>query len=155
MDLVIGIGNTLRQDDGLGPHAVAGLAPRPGVNALTVQQLGPELAEPLAAATRVLFVDVHRDSEGIELSPVVERPVPTGHALSPGGLLELTRALYGRAPAADLLTAPGTAFGFGEALSPQGTASLPRLKHAIRDWIEDGVVATPELHGRAADRRTE
>lgn len=152
MDLVIGIGNTLRQDDGLGPHVVATLSSSPGVKTLSVHQLGPELAGDLAEAERVLFVDAHRNARDLALSPVKESPVPTGHALSPGGLLELTRALYGRAPLAFLLTAPGTAFGFGEALSSQATAVAPRVVKAIRDWIEDRP-AIPSRRPQAAQTR--
>jgi len=143
MDLVIAIGNTLRQDDGLGPRAVAGLSPRPGVRTLTVQQLGPQLAEDLAAAARVLFVDARQGGEEISLAPVPRRPVPTGHALTPGGLVELTLALYGRAPDAHLLTAPGVAFGFGEMLSPRTAALLPQIEDAIETWIEDRPAAAP------------
>jgi hydrogenase maturation protease len=46
--LVLGYGNTLRRDDAVGPlaaEAVAGWG-RPGVLALALPQLLPELAEP-------------------------------------------------------------------------------------------------------------
>ena len=57
--LVIGYGNTLRRDDGVGPHvaeAIAALA-LPGVEALVCPLLTPELAEAIARARRVVFVD--------------------------------------------------------------------------------------------------
>lgn len=57
-DLVIGIGNPLRGDDGVGwwlarRAETLKLTPR----VLRVQQLTPELAEELAGARRVLFID--------------------------------------------------------------------------------------------------
>ena len=60
--LVIGYGNTLRSDDGVGPRVAMAVASRewPGFNAIAVQQLTPELAEPLAAAELAIFVDARR-----------------------------------------------------------------------------------------------
>lgn len=57
--LVIGIGNRLRSDDGVGPRLAEeveawGLS---GVESMAVQQLSPELAPRLAACERVLFID--------------------------------------------------------------------------------------------------
>lgn len=57
--LLIGYGNTLRSDDGVGPSVVEAIDQRQllGVRSLTCHQLGPELAADLATAGRVLFVD--------------------------------------------------------------------------------------------------
>ena len=61
--LVIGIGNTLRQDDGVGWRVAEALAARVeagalvGLEALAVQQLTPELVEPIAAAGALVLVD--------------------------------------------------------------------------------------------------
>ena len=57
--LVIGYGNTLRGDDGIGPavaEAVAALG-LPGVRVIVAHQLTPELAADLADAQLVVFVD--------------------------------------------------------------------------------------------------
>jgi Ni,Fe-hydrogenase maturation factor len=57
--LVIGCGNDLRGDDALGPLAATAVAAwdMPGVQALAVHQLMPELAEALAEADLAIFVD--------------------------------------------------------------------------------------------------
>jgi Ni,Fe-hydrogenase maturation factor len=65
--LVIGYGNDLRGDDGAGPR-VAELVRGwrlPGLTAIAVRQLTPELAEPLASAEFALFVDA-RPPDGTE-----------------------------------------------------------------------------------------
>jgi len=57
--LIIGYGNTLRGDDGAGPRVaevVAGWS-LPNVRAISAAQLTPELAEALAGAEVVIFVD--------------------------------------------------------------------------------------------------
>ena len=53
MDLVIGIGNQLRKDDGIGPALVESLAERDGVESCIVHQLTPELAMRVCDADRV------------------------------------------------------------------------------------------------------
>jgi hydrogenase maturation protease len=61
--LVIGYGNTLRGDDGVGPR-VAEAVERlqlPGVRTLICQQLSPEHAEMISQAERVVFVDAAVD----------------------------------------------------------------------------------------------
>ena len=62
--LVIGYGNTLRGDDGVGPRvaeAVAAMA-LPGVRTLGCHQLAPEHAEAISRADRVVFVDAAVDA---------------------------------------------------------------------------------------------
>ena len=62
--LVIGYGNTLRGDDGVGPkvaEAVEALQ-LPGVRTLVCQQLSPEHAEPISRARVVVFVDAAVDA---------------------------------------------------------------------------------------------
>ena len=57
--LVIGYGNTLRGDDGVGPRVVEAIEALhlPDVRTLICQQLSPEHAEPVSQARTVIFVD--------------------------------------------------------------------------------------------------
>jgi Ni,Fe-hydrogenase maturation factor len=75
-DLVIGIGNPLRGDDGVGwwlAERAETLKPTPRV--LRVQQLTPELAAELAAARRVLFIDAWwPPGQGTHLHQPQDRP---------------------------------------------------------------------------------
>jgi|LZCG01.1.fsa_nt_gb hydrogenase maturation protease len=138
MDLVIGVGNTLRRDDGIGPRVVSSLPPLPGVRTIAVHQLTPELAERLGRAKRVLFVDAHLNEREIRLERVDEERTPPGHTFSPGGLLSLTHAVCGAAPEGWLLTVPGFDFELGERLSEEAAALLSTTRETILDWVKEG-----------------
>ncbi|MCC6421718.1 MAG: hydrogenase maturation protease [Gemmataceae bacterium] len=122
--LLIGYGNTLRSDDGAGPLVARAAAAwgLPHLQALAVQQLTPELAEPLAVADRALFVDarVERPDGGVEVTRLGSAggPIGLGHTGDPRWLLALAQAVYGRRPRAWLVTVPAATVAFGEQLSP-------------------------------------
>jgi len=121
--LVIGYGNTVRQDDQAGP----GVAERiealrlPGVRTLACAQLAPEHAEAVAQAQAVVFVDAQAGPQRLgSLQPVrpgVSLQVTT-HAAEPSTVLALARDVFGHAPPGWLLTVPAARFGFGTDLSP-------------------------------------
>ena len=149
--LVIGIGNPLRGDDGVGAllaeQAAMLTAAEPGgpVAVRSVQQLTPELAAELARLEAVLFIDAWPAPAGavprlIPLSPVDGAGSPSGshsdsHRLEPAALLAVSQALYGRAPAAQLLLVPAQAFEHGTALSPALKAALPQARALLRQWL--------------------
>jgi hydrogenase maturation protease len=121
--LVIGYGNTLRADDGVGPRVAEAVEALrlPGVRTLTCQQLSPEHAEPISRAEVVVFVDAAVDAR----AEVQWRPlVPTdssqlmAHAADPRTMLALSRDVFGHAPKAWWLTIPAVDLGFSESLSP-------------------------------------
>ena len=120
--LVIGYGNTLRRDDGVGPKvadAVAALA-LPGVVALACPLLTPELADPVSRAYRAVFVDAAvdapREVQLRKLAPADTSQI-MAHSASPATLLALARDVFGHAPDAWLLTIPAENIGIGEELS--------------------------------------
>jgi hydrogenase maturation protease len=134
--LVIGYGNELRRDDGVGPRAarvVSGWG-RPGTRTLAVPQLTPELAGEVAAAAEVIFVDADLAGEAVRLRTLLPADDgDLGHAGGPRGLLALAAVVYGRAPSAWLLTVPAADLGFGEALSAAGERGLAAaLRHLDR-----------------------
>jgi hydrogenase maturation protease len=86
-DLVIGIGNPLRGDDGVG-WWLAQRAERwlPPSQLRAVRQLTPELASDIAAAARVLFIDAWLVPGGSGLAPTRALPgPPDGAGRSAGG----------------------------------------------------------------------
>jgi hydrogenase maturation protease len=120
--LIIGYGNTLRTDDGVGPKvadAVEALA-LAGVRTLACPLLTPELAEPISKAGVVIFVDAAVDAPlevlRRKLEPAANSQV-MAHAASPPTLLALARDVFGHAPEAWLLSIPVTSLGVGEKLS--------------------------------------
>lgn len=139
--LVIGYGNTLRGDDGIGPAVAEEIAALglPGVRVLVVQQLTPELAAELADARVTIFVDAAVGTEPVT-AVRLDRPATAGaltHAADPHGLLALARAVYGRVPEAWLVTVGGANFGFRDALTPTGRENAQEavgyVEHLIRE----------------------
>ena len=130
--LVIGIGNPMRGDDGVG----ALLAEQ--VGGRSVHQLTPELAEELARLEAVLFIDAW-------LAPAATSPRLTeisaaagaleSHRLEPAQLLAASLALYGRRPRAHLLQVPAFAFAHGTALSAELQALLPGARALLHQWL--------------------
>ena len=121
--LVIGYGNTLRRDDGVGPKVADAIAAMklPAVCSLACHQLTPELAGTISQRCGVVFVDAAMDakSEVVELREI--QPADAGqifaHATDPCSLLALARQVYGHCPRAWSLAIPVEDLGFGDGLS--------------------------------------
>jgi hydrogenase maturation protease len=143
--LVIGYGNPLRGDDGAGPRVADAVAAwnRPGVRTITVHQLTPELADVIATARRVVFVDAEVGTVrvGVNRLEVCDSAYMFVHVGNPAWLMGLTRAVYGRCPPAWLVTVPGTAFGFGERLSETARLGIADAQRSIADLLEIPVSA--------------
>lgn len=141
---VIGYGNELRRDDGVGPR-LAGLVAgwgRDGVTAVAVHQLLPELADLLARHTFAVFVDA---AMAATLTVADVEPAPAvrlGHVADPAALLALSRLAYDRAPRAWLLTVPGSDFALGETLSAATAEAVPLALEAIRQLVESCLSTT-------------
>lgn len=121
--LVIGYGNDLRGDDAAGQRTAARVDAwrLPGVAVRALPQLTPELAEPLAAADRAVFLDAHPASSGTAIRVHrLRHAAPTArpaHTSDPAGLLALAQTAFGRSPEAWWITIPATDFSFGAPLS--------------------------------------
>lgn len=114
--LVIGYGNPLRQDDGLGWHVAERLRARTmvGVDVVASHQLAPELAEAISRAELVVFVDARHGTEPgrvtLQTTVASSEKVAFSHFLLPGQLLGLAGALYGVCPPAWTITVDGESF---------------------------------------------
>lgn len=135
--LVIGYGNTLRRDDAAGPmvaNAIAELA-IPGVQAAAWPLLAPELAQPVAEAQRVIFVDASVEApREVTLRPLepAESSQIMAHAADPRTVLALARDVFGRAPEAWLLTIPAEDLAIGEGFSELARQGVERAIAEIR-----------------------
>lgn len=152
-DLLIGWGNGLRQDDGVGGviAAAAGRWELPSLAVIERTQLTPELAPQLAAARRVLFVDAEPQAAagpgGWRLEPLLpvaaegaDAGTSTGlfsHHISAGKVLRLAETLYGRRPPAWQLLVAAHDDGFSTRLSPATGAVLGEVLAAVRRWCGD------------------
>lgn len=140
--LIIGYGNPLRGDDGLGWRVAERLAAEwPEAQTLTCQQLTPELAEPISRAARLVFVDAaaHGPPGTIHeqpLQPDASSPASFTHHVTPGVLLALSEKLFGHLPEAVLFSVAGESFDFGQALSLPVEAALPEVIRRVRAWAQ-------------------
>jgi hydrogenase maturation protease len=141
--LIIGYGNPLRGDDGLGWHAAqqcAAALPPSRVNVMAYHQLTPELAEPISQSGLVIFLDADAGELPGRLScrSVVAQPTEAGalsHHLTPQTLLACAQAFYECNPTAVVLSISGAFFGYSECLSPAVSAALPELLQYVQALV--------------------
>ena len=142
--LVLGYGNTLRRDDGVGPKAADAIAALnlPGVRVLTCQQLAPELAEPIARFHRRFCGCCHGRPPRGGLARTGNRRYWPNFCprLHPSALVALAGHLYGHRPHAWLLAIPATDLGIGDGLSPVARQGLDDAVRMIRSLSESWLV---------------
>jgi hydrogenase maturation protease len=149
--LVLGYGNTLRSDDGVGPKVAEAVAALnlPGVRALACGLLTPELADPIAQAARVIFVDAAVDApREVQLRPLApaDSSQIMAHAANPRTLLALARDVFGHAPPAWWLTIPVENLGIGEDFSLLAERGFATALETIRTAalpIQDSAFVMP------------
>jgi hydrogenase maturation protease len=158
MTLVIGYGNSLFADDGFGPAVIESLLEqlhgRQTIETISCHQLVPELVEPVAKATTVIFVDanVRLLPAQFDFSPLQldhdnmnrssDRSCGTSaHAFSVGSLLDTVVAIYGSRPACWLCSVGPVDLRLGGSLS----AGVRNLIPTAVDTILDSVSLTERL----------
>lgn len=135
--LVIGYGNLLRCDDGVGPKVAEAVQvlQLPRVRTLICQQLSPEHAEPISRSRTVIFVDAAVDAPTeVQLRKLEpnESVQLMAHAADPRTMLALARDVFGHAPEAWWLTIPAVKLGFGDDLSPAAQRGFEKAVQEIK-----------------------
>ncbi len=147
--LIIGYGNPLRGDDGIGCRAAEVLAEGGGdtpplqdngVEVIACHQLTPELAPRIAEADRLVLIDACASGAPGTITEQTLTPQQTEHHslthhVNAAGLLAMAQILYGHAPATTLFTVSGGSFDYGEALTPSVSAALPILCARVRALV--------------------
>jgi hydrogenase maturation protease len=140
--LIIGYGNTLCSDDGVGYYAAASLQTTniSGATILACHQLTPELAGPLFDVERVIFIDAQLGEPAGKVScqEVFSQDTKGNlitHHVSPQSLLALVQILFGYAPRAWLCTLTAQSFELGEQLTPTVQAAFPELLNTVRNLL--------------------
>ena len=142
--LLIGYGNPLRCDDGVGwllASQLAAVVDGASARIIAAHQLTPEMAEAVSRASEVLFLDaaVAEVPGAWTVRPVQPNPRESlsslVHHLTPSALLALAQALYHAAPAGQILTVVGADFGYGEVFSPEVEAALPDVRQYIDRFL--------------------
>jgi hydrogenase maturation protease len=131
--LIIGVGNPLREDDGMGPRAlqlVCGKLAPGTADMLECYQLTPELAAPLAESALTVLLDAAVDQPP---GSVRTRRVDPGelrtwsHQLSPSELLGLAQAVSRRTIPVFLVSGGVFHTGFTAALTPAAEECAKRM----------------------------
>jgi hydrogenase maturation protease len=147
--LILACGNTLRSDDGVGPRLARWAEERfesvPAVRVLSRQQWTPDLAEDVAHAESVVFIDSSVESSPGEVrihpvEPAAAGPGLASHHVGAAELLALSTELYGSLPReALLLTVGAGSTELGETFSKIVADALPEacslLEKTVRLWI--------------------
>ncbi len=163
--LVIGYGNTLRSDDGVGPAIAQAVSEweNPHIRTIICHQLTPELADPIAAADLVIFVDAiahigdsHPEIVVQSLSPNLlssgaeMTPNWMAHRCHPTTLLSLAQWLYHHAPKAWLVAIPAVSFAMGCEFSE---TAIQQMQTALK-IIEVIVQHSEQLDAKLSDSCT-
>jgi hydrogenase maturation protease len=147
--IVIGCGNPLRGDDGVGWYAVDQLAETVTdgkIEFVKCRELTPEFSEKLRDVKYALFVDASVEAESGVVNE--ESVIPKdnfssleSHKLGPAGLLAFSNALYGNIPKAMMLSVKGESFGYGEDISDTVRTVAEKLvfraKEILNIWLNN------------------
>jgi hydrogenase maturation protease len=140
--VVIGIGNSFRRDDGIGPAVAAEIARRglPGIRVLRCAAEPTAILDAWEGATRVVLIDAAVDGipgrvrrcavEELALSAAV-----SSHDLSLRQTVELGRALGGVPDSVNVVSVDVADTGHGEGLTPAVRAALPEAVRAVLDIL--------------------
>ena len=151
--LILACGNTMRGDDGVGlwlaEWAEQRFADQLGVRVIADHQWTPELAEDVARAQSVLFIDCSLDTApgSLHLTPLEPAAAGQGintHHQNATELLALANELYHSLPSnPQLLTIGAGSIEFGEAFSAAVSAALPEACRLIEETILQMLSAPP------------
>lgn len=157
--LIIGYGNTLCGDDGLGPIVARRLEnllspqQRQKIDIITLHQLDLVLSNQLGNYSAVIFIDAQIDLYAEDVVIEAINPIPnyqskvsnpalsnnvagfSAHFLSPQALLQLTEELYQIRPQAWIVAVRGYQTEMGEGLSPAGRSNAQKAVQAVQNLL--------------------
>jgi hydrogenase maturation protease len=138
--LIIGIGNPLRRDDGLGWAIAERLSQACNTtwDIRMVHQLTPDVAQWMANASLVIMVDASHEGEPGALhvrvlSPSAQPSAIGTHHTTPAELAALTTIIYGHCPPGVIVSMTGADFSIGEGFSSLVAQGLPLVEAAVRE----------------------
>ncbi len=145
MVAVIGYGNMLRGDDGIGIVAVRQIKDFvKGLNVDTYEyhQLTIDVLPVLSVYEKIIFIDCSTDiSHGEVLCHQIESDntftLTMTHHLTPQQILQLLEVLYNKNPSGYICKVGGRAFDFGCGISKEVKDSTPRLIEDCMRLIKD------------------
>jgi len=121
--LVIGIGNPLRSDDGVGPYIADSVEAKglSNVKVWVTQQLNMEDLERMLDFDRVILADASLDGPLLDFHPVeksVGQALSSSHHLSAEMFVSLASSIYHKDLRMHLCSLKGNTFEVGDKISP-------------------------------------
>ncbi len=131
--LIIGIGNPLRCDDGIGPYVAERIEAEGlnGVKVWTTQQLQLEDLERMLEFKGVVLIDASVDGQPLDFRPIQSTggQLASSHHICAETFVSLAKSIYHKELKMELCSIRGLCFDTGDTLSP---AVLERAAEAVK-----------------------
>jgi hydrogenase maturation protease len=140
--LILGIGNPLRGDDGIGVYVCAQLEElnTPRISVQTTHQLYTEWIYIFRQYDVVLLVDASLSDQEVVIRPISTAPVSSvnlSHHVAASQVAALTSLIVGSATRFFECAVPGDAFGLSDQLSEKGRMHADLAVAMITGWLDD------------------
>lgn len=144
--LIIGIGNTLRGDDGVGPYMVRCLKKQElpkGVACLELTAPDIILSETISDYKHIIIIDAIADPihepyrlYSLEQSPITKASSGfASHLVEWGFILTVAQEIYGHSPRTEMLGIGAFSFDFSETISPECLDNVKKAMEIINQKI--------------------
>jgi len=140
--LIVGIGNTIRADDGIGAYVCSAIDEMniDGIETLIVQQLDTGLVDEFLKVDKIVLVDASVKNDGVNFYPLKNEEsfsISSSHHLNANLLSSLIRKLYEKEINVMLCAVKGEDFDIGEQLSLTARQNAEKAVDLIVDWIKN------------------
>ena len=141
--LIVGIGNTLRSDDGIGAYVCSSISKMhiPHVNTIIVQQLDTALIDEFVKNDVVILVDAAVSGKAVSFYATGKNNssyIPASHNMSAEMLAALTHLLYKKDLQIMICAVKADNFALGETLSATARRHADDAVNSIVNWIKNG-----------------
>ncbi|MBL0356026.1 MAG: hydrogenase maturation protease [Chitinophagaceae bacterium] len=138
--LIVGIGNTLRGDDGIGAYICSCFDQLhiDGVKTMLTQQLHTEMVDELLCYDHIVFADASITGEPVDFYPLKKEevvPVSSSHHVNAVLLNALAKQLYQKDLPIMICSVSGENFEMGEGLSATAKKNADNAIDIICNWI--------------------
>ena len=147
--MIMGVGNILQGDDGVGVHALRrlqdALGMQPDIHLYDAGTLGATLLVEIEQTERLIFIDAMRMNtapgtvrcfEGAVMDRWLRRAqAGSVHEVSLGELLDMARLIDRLPPHRALIGIEPGHIGWGEHLSAELAMALPQVERCVRDVL--------------------
>lgn len=140
--LLIGVGSTIRGDDGIGAYICSSIGNMhlPGLTVITAHQADSNLTDDINAADIVIVADAAVEGDGVSFTRIQaddSAGVTSGHYMNAALLLQITKLLHGHEPELYVCSVTGYSFEMAEQLSPAAKKNADKAVGIISMWIRD------------------